>query len=68
KEQQQQHLYQQFLSFQPFQPFRIGQPLYAASQYNYGRGALLERGSQTGGRGGIGRGAFGSNFIPLEGQ
>ncbi|KAA6387402.1 MAG: putative Transposon Ty3-G Gag-Pol polyprotein [Streblomastix strix] len=53
---------------QPFQPFGIQQTPNAASQFNYGRGAAAGRGFQPRGRGGRGRVAFGSNFIPLGGQ
>ncbi|KAA6377561.1 MAG: hypothetical protein EZS28_026913 [Streblomastix strix] len=60
-----QHFYQPFQPFQPYQPFEIQQTSNAASQFNYGRGAAAERGFKPKGRGGRGRGAFGSNFIPL---
>ncbi|KAA6328102.1 MAG: hypothetical protein EZS28_053755, partial [Streblomastix strix] len=49
-------------------PFGIQQPPNPAAQYNYGRGTTAGRGFQARGRGGRGRGAFGSNFIPLGGQ
>ncbi|KAA6362391.1 MAG: hypothetical protein EZS28_042082, partial [Streblomastix strix] len=41
---------------------------YAASQFGYGRGVAAGRRFQSRGRGGRGRGAFGSNFILLGGQ
>ncbi|KAA6367605.1 MAG: hypothetical protein EZS28_036869 [Streblomastix strix] len=63
-----QHLYQPFQQFQPFQSFGMQQTPYAACQIGYGRGAAAGRGFQSRGCGGRGRGAFGSNFIPLGGQ
>ncbi|KAA6355034.1 MAG: hypothetical protein EZS28_049439 [Streblomastix strix] len=63
-----QHLYQPFKPFKPFLPFEILQTPYATSQFNYWRGAAAGKGFQSRGRGGRGRGAFGSNFIPLGGQ
>ncbi|KAA6339178.1 MAG: hypothetical protein EZS28_052633, partial [Streblomastix strix] len=66
--QQPQWLQLLFQPFQPFQPFGIQQTSCAASQFNYGRGAAAGRRFQSRGRGGRGRGAFGSNYIPLGGQ
>ncbi|KAA6381235.1 MAG: hypothetical protein EZS28_023241 [Streblomastix strix] len=63
-----QHLYLPFQPFQPFQPFRLQQTPYAASKFNYGRGAAAGRGFQPRRRRVRSRGAFGSNFIPLRGQ
>ncbi|KAA6386682.1 MAG: hypothetical protein EZS28_017789 [Streblomastix strix] len=63
-----QYLYQQFQRFKLSKPIEILQTPYAASQFNYGRGIAIGRGFKSRGRGGRGRGAFGSNFIPLRGQ
>ncbi|KAA6391250.1 MAG: hypothetical protein EZS28_013224 [Streblomastix strix] len=49
-------------------PFGIQQTQYTASKFSYGRVAAAGRGFQQRGRGGRGRGAFGSNFMPLGGQ
>ncbi|KAA6366552.1 MAG: hypothetical protein EZS28_037921 [Streblomastix strix] len=62
------HLYQPFQPLQPFQSFEIQQTPYAASQFNYEGEAAAGSGFQPRGRGGRGKGAYNSNFIPLGGQ
>ncbi|KAA6363914.1 MAG: hypothetical protein EZS28_040561, partial [Streblomastix strix] len=64
----QQHQYLLFQRFKLSQPFEILQTPYAASKFNYGRGAATGRGFKSRGCGRTGGGAFGSNFIPLGGQ
>ncbi|KAA6381187.1 MAG: hypothetical protein EZS28_023287 [Streblomastix strix] len=57
--------------WEPFELLKllwIRQTPYAASQFNYRRGAAVGRRFQSRRCGGRGRGAFGFNFKPLRGQ